>query len=261
VGPTTFPAASLWLASCDRGLNPDWEAAQLVILHESERRRYHGLLRPQRRRQLLMGRVLLRRALSTLFARLPTSWRTTERLGQAPHLASDTPSPVAFSLAHSGDRVACMLASGAMVGVDIEHMGRQRDFLGLAAHCFHPENVRQLQALQVEEQVAGFYRLWTLHEAALKVCNGCNGRRGEYLRGCGRDRAPVFVATLLGEYSLALAMCGDVPLPESIRQFCPGGSIEVQESVIWDHHRVERCIRERSSTPFFPPRPRSGVDI
>jgi 4'-phosphopantetheinyl transferase len=253
--------ADLWLADCGETASPRWERQQLTLLHGSERHRYDALLRPERRRQFLLGRVLLRYALSEMFSGSPASWQIRERPGQAPHLASDTPSPVAFSLAHSGDRVACMLASGAMVGVDIEHMGRQRDFLGLAAHCFHPENVRQLQALQVEEQAAGFYRLWTLHEAALKVCNGCNGRRGEYLRGCGRDRAPVFVATLLGEYSLALAMCGDVPLPESIRQFCPGGSIEVQESVIWDHHRVERCIRERSSTPFFAPRARSGVDI
>jgi hypothetical protein len=148
-----------------------------------------------------------------------------------------------------------------MVGVDIEHMGRQRDFLGLAAHCFHPENVRQLQALQVEEQVAGFYRLWTLHEAALKAFNRCDGVRSKDSYGCGWDLEPVFATVVVGEYSIALAVCGDVPLPESIRQFCPGGSIEVQESVIWDHHRVERCIRERSSTPFFAPRARSGVDI
>lgn len=253
--------ADLWLADCGETASPRWERQQLTLLHVSERYRYDAFLRPERRRQFLLGRVLLRHALSEMFSGSPASWQIRERPGQAPRLASDTPSPVTFSLAHSRDRVACMLASGAMVGVDIEYTGRQRDFLRMAARSFHPEDVRQLQALQAEEQVAGFYRLWTLHEAALKVCNGCNGRRGEYLRGCERDRAPVFVATLLGEYSLALAMCGDVPLPESIRQFCPGGSIEVQESVIWDHHRVERCIRERSSTPFFAPRPRSGVDI
>lgn len=253
--------ADLWIADCGETASPRWERHQLTLLHGSERHRYDAFLRPERRRQFLLGRVLLRCALSDLFGDSPASWDILERPGRAPFLESDTPWPISFSLAHSRDRVACLIASGAMVGVDIEHMGRQRDFLGMAAHSFHPESVRQLQALPVGEQVAGFYRLWTLHEAALKVCNGCDGAWGEVPRGCGRDRAPVFVATLLGEYSLALAMCGDVPLPESIRQFRPGGSIQVQGSVIWDHHRVERHIGERASTPFFAPYSRSGIDV
>ena len=260
VRPTTFPAAILWLASCDREINPDWEAAQLGILHESERQRYHGLLRPQRRRQFLVGRVLLRHALSDLFDGSPASWQIRERPGRAPCLDSATPWPVAFSLAHSRDRVACLLASGAMVGVDIEYTGRQRDVLRMAAHSFHSENVCQLQALQAGERVAGFYRLWTLHEAALKACNGCDGVRSKDPYGCGWDREPMFATAVLGEYSIALAICGDVLLPESIGQVRPGGSIEVQEGVIWDHHRVVGDIRTRSSPPFFAPQPQCGVD-
>jgi 4'-phosphopantetheinyl transferase len=254
VRATAFSAPILWVASCDMGINPDWEAAQLCLLHESERQRYHGLLRPQRRRQFLLGRVLLRHALSDLFNGSPASWQIRERPGQAPRLASNTPSPVTFSLAHSRNRVACMLASGAMIGVDIEYTGRQRDFLCMAAHSFHPENVRQLQALQAGEQAAGFYRFWTLHEAALKACNGCDRVCSKDPYGCGWDPEPMFATAVVGEYSIALAVRGGVLPPQSIKQLYPEGHVEIHKDVDWDLHGVERFIPGGSFPAFFVPR-------
>src|ERR1700693_6170872 len=67
ISPRVFAEASLWLTRCDASTSPEWEAQQLDLLNESERQRYHGFLRPQRRRQFLVGRVLLRHALSDLF--------------------------------------------------------------------------------------------------------------------------------------------------------------------------------------------------
>jgi len=253
--------ADLWLADCGETASPRWERQQLTLLHGSERHRYDAFLRPERRRQFLVGHVLLRHALSDLFDGSPASWQIRERPGQAPRLASDTPSPVTFSLAHSRDRVACLLASGAMVGVDIEYTGRQRDFLRMAARSFHPENVRQLQALQVGEQIAGFYRLWTLHEAALKACNGCDGMRSKDPYGCGWDLEPVFATTVVGEYSIALAVCGGVLPPRSIKQLYPDVRVEIHKDVDWDLHVVECFIPGGSSPAFFAPRPRSGIDI
>lgn len=261
ISPMVFPGATLWLTRCDASTSPEWEVQQLDLLHESERQRYYRFLRPQRRRQFLVGRFLLRHALSEMFSVSPASWQIRECPGQAPRIASDTPSPVTFSLAHSGDRVACMLASGAMVGVDIEYMGRQRDFLGLAAHCFHPENVSQLQALQAGDQFAGFYRLWTLHEAALKAYDGCDGVRSKDPYGCGWDLEPVFATAVVGQHSIALAMCGDVLPPDSIKQLHPGARVEILEDVDWKLHRVERLIPGSSSPAYFAPYSQSGIEI
>jgi len=261
MSPRVVAEASLWLSQCDASTGPEWEIQQLDFLHESERGRYHRFLRPQRRRQFLMGRILLRHALSTLFDRPPASWRITECPGQPPRLASDTPSPVAFGLAHSRDRVVCVVASGATVGVDIEYTGRQRDFLRMAARSFHPENVRHLQVLQAGEQVAAFYRLWTLHEAALKACNGWHGVRTKDPYGCGWDLEPVFATTVVGEYSIALAVCGDVLPPGSIKHLYPEAHVEIHEDVDWDLHRVERFIPGSSSPACFAPYSRSGNDI
>lgn len=258
IPPLVFLEASLWLARCDASTGPEWEVQQLHLLHESEQQRYHRFLRPQRRRQFLMGRVLLRHALSTVFNWPAASWRIAECPGQAPRLTSDTPSPVTFSLAHSRDRVACIVTSGAMVGVDIEYMGRQRDFLRMAARSFHPENVRQLRALQAGEQVAGFYRLWTLHEAAWKAWNGV---RIKDPYGCGWDRESVFATTEVGEYSIALAVRGDVLPPGSIKHFHPEAHVEIHEDVDWDLHKMEGSIPGSSSPAFFAPYPRSGIDL
>lgn len=247
---TAFPAPIIWLASCDRGINQDWEASQLCLLHESERRRYYGFLRPQRRRQFLIGRVLLRHALSDLFAVSPGGWQIRECPGRAPRLASATPVPVTFSLAHSQDRVVCILAKGAMVGVDIEYMGRQRDFLHMAAYFFHPKNVRQLQALHGAEQAGGFYRLWTLHEAAVKLSGGWDSvRNGWY--GYGGDFGPAFATTVVEEYSIAVAVCGGGLLSGAIKQFDPEAGIEVHRDVIWNLYRAERVVQGGATPALF----------
>jgi hypothetical protein len=154
-----------------------------------------------------------------------------------------------------------MLASGATVAVDIEFTGRQRDFLRMAARSFHPENVRQLQVLRGGEQAAGFYRLWTLHEAAWKAWNGCDGVGTKDPYGCGWDLELVFATAVVGEYSIALAVRGDVLPPGSIKQLYPEAHVEIDEDVDWDLHKVEGFIPGSSSPAFFAPYPRSEIDL
>lgn len=258
---TAFPAPIIWLASCDMEINPNWEATQLRLLHESERQRYYELLRPQRRRQFLIGRVLLRHALSDLFDGSPGSWQIRERPGLAPRLVSATPLPVTFSLAHSRDRIVCMLASSRTVGADIEYTGRQRDFLCMAARFFHPENICQLQALHVGERAAGFYRLWTLHEAALKVCSGCDQMLNKDPYGCGGGLEPVFATTVVGDYSIALAMCGGGLPSGAIKQFDTVTCVETCKDVSWDLYKAERVTPGGASPAFFAPCSRSDIVV
>jgi 4'-phosphopantetheinyl transferase len=259
VWATGLAAPIVWLAACDRGIHPDWEASQLCLLHESERQRYCKLLRPQRRRQFLVGRTLLRHALSDLFDGSPESWQIRERPGLAPELASATPSPITFSLAHSRDQVVCILTSGTVVGVDIEYTGRQRDFLCMAARFFHPENVRQLQELQ-EDRAAGFYRLWTLHEAAFKICNESDGV-SKSPNGYGRDPEPVFATTVVGHYSIAVAVRGGGLPSAAIRQFDPEACVEIRKDVSWDLYRAECFVPGGSSPAFFAPCSRSDIVV
>ena len=237
--------AELWLADCGETVSPAWEGSQLALLSESERHRYQAFLRPERRRQFLVGRILLRHALSEMFGGTPAMWRLCERLGGAPSLESATPHPVAFSLSHSRDQVACLLAVGARVGVDIEYAGRQRDCVRMAAHVFHPENARQLQSLGAEERITEFYRFWTLYEAASKACNGCTRARDAHARRSTSEPRLACGAAELGTYRLALAICGDVRPPKSLRRFHAPGTIAMQESVTWDHPGAECADRER----------------
>lgn len=157
-------SATLWLADCSR--DPVDGAA---LLSQSEQQRYAAIQHPQRRRQFLLGRLMLRHMLTRQFDRPLAHWQIAEQPQQAPCLLSTTPQPISFSIAHSRQRVACLLTSDAVAGCDIEYMGKARNILEIAALYFHGQDVQTLAALQGAEQIHTFYCLWTQHEARFKA--------------------------------------------------------------------------------------------
>lgn len=161
------PFAWLWLAECDATQTDT--AAAVASLGETERRRYAAFQRPQRQRQFLLGRSLLRRMLSQRFGTPIEYWQFTERAGQAPRLDSATASPISFSIAHSQQYVACLLGSAARVGCDIEHLGRARNYLAVADHYFTQDEAQQIAAAPEPQRAALFYRRWAQHEATYKA--------------------------------------------------------------------------------------------
>lgn len=76
-----------------------------------------------------------------------------------------------FNLSHSHGLALVAVASGHPVGVDVEWVGRQRDFLALAARELGEEVVAALRAARAEERGAIFYAAWARHEARAK-CHG-----------------------------------------------------------------------------------------
>jgi 4'-phosphopantetheinyl transferase len=138
-------------------------------LGESERERCARFVRAERRRQFIVGRVLLRLALGRLLGLAPRSIALRERPGNAPALDSPALEGVGFSISHSGPWVACAASAACALGLDIECVDGRRDVLALAEQALGPEALAALQALEGDARTHAFYRRWCLHEAGIKL--------------------------------------------------------------------------------------------
>jgi len=230
--------ASLCLVSCS-DIAASMEEKYLGLLSNSERRRYDRFLRPQRRRQFLAGRVLLRHMLSMEFGRPVDTWRFEERAGLPPRLLTELPNPAACSLAHSRDFAICLLTPEGSVGVDIEYLDADRDFLAIATHFYSAAHARRLAALPLDEQRILFYRYWTLNEAVAKM--GPCGDTGWASRqeGSAPNRDLVVVTTILRNYGIAAAIHGDFTVPSTIGLLRPDGLVEPGPYCTWQRHGEE----------------------
>ncbi|HKP64078.1 MAG TPA: 4'-phosphopantetheinyl transferase superfamily protein [Polyangiales bacterium] len=74
-----------------------------------------------------------------------------------------------FNLSHTHGLVACSVAHGADIGVDVEYAERRVDILGVARQVFSPLEVAGLAALSGAPQRERFFELWTLKEAYIKA--------------------------------------------------------------------------------------------
>ncbi|MDO5758107.1 MAG: 4'-phosphopantetheinyl transferase superfamily protein [Rhodobacterales bacterium] len=74
---------------------------------------------------------------------------------------------IGFNLAHTGDTALLAVATGPVLGVDIE-APRAISMDVAEAHFSKPE-IAALKALPREQQIDGFYRCWTRKEAYLKA--------------------------------------------------------------------------------------------
>jgi 4'-phosphopantetheinyl transferase len=91
-----------------------------------------------------------------------------------------------FNVSHSGDVAVYALATNP-VGVDVElargtGAARRRDHVALARRAFGAPVAARLAGLEEDTQEREFLRLWTRHEAALKLAGGGIG--------VGLDHAP-----------------------------------------------------------------------
>ncbi|MET3132916.1 4'-phosphopantetheinyl transferase [Oxalobacteraceae bacterium GrIS 1.11] len=145
--------------------------ALLARLGAAETARYRRFVRPQRQRQFLLGRILLRQAMGQLLGLPSEAFGLTERPGQAPLLTlADTAIPMPFfSLSHSGDWVACALGADCALGLDIEVLDPARDLLALARQAFGVDDAERLAALPGDSRLLAFYGLWSEQEARYKL--------------------------------------------------------------------------------------------
>jgi 4'-phosphopantetheinyl transferase len=168
-------SAAVWLIDGSRFSDADL-AFFLRQLGSSEADRYRAFARPERRRQFLIGRMMLRFAVGHLLGLPCKSLSVEERPTDAPRLVlpSSFEIPPGFSLSHSGKWVACAVSRDASLGLDIELLEPDRDFLEIGRSAFHSDEIAWIEGLPAAARVAAFYQMWSLHEALFKLFSNAN---------------------------------------------------------------------------------------
>ncbi|MCO6419617.1 4'-phosphopantetheinyl transferase superfamily protein, partial [Siccirubricoccus sp. KC 17139] len=166
------PAGEAELARLARGLPREEQARAARFRRQADRQ---GHLAAQ-----ALLRLALRRRLGARHARLLRDANGRPVLGDA---------ATALSLSHAEGLVACAVAQGAAVGLDVESLA------ACAAH--RPEQLAavlpaaeraMIAAAPPERRVALLARLWTLREAVGKALG--TGLGAPELRGCTLQAAP-----------------------------------------------------------------------
>lgn len=130
-----------------------------LTLTPAESRRLAGFQAPARRRQYLAGRWLLRHLCSSTVAGAPHEWSlSAEGVPVAWHKRGYL--APRLSLAHSGGWIAATACHGEAAGVDIELLGKKRDWAALLRH--------EGQRVPAKGRETKFLRYWTAHEAEIK---------------------------------------------------------------------------------------------
>jgi 4'-phosphopantetheinyl transferase len=160
--------AEIFLLDIDE-INDSQITSSLVWLAPTELVRYQRIARQLRQRQFLAGRLLLRYALAKLL-KIPAQHITlTEQERQAPllHIGGMTAQLPYFSISHTGNWAACACSRSIQLGLDIELLDARRDLDAISQHTFHADDVAWLK--RQPDQVAAFYRLWSIKEARYKL--------------------------------------------------------------------------------------------
>ncbi len=147
-------------------------ASSFSWLSEADSVRFHCYRFDRHRKQFLLGRVLIRTALSCYDQSIDLAeWRFTyNEYGKPAIHPEQQTEPLFFNLSHSGERLVLALAKFADIGVDIEYSGKSRRIAAIAGRYFSSKEAMELQSLPLAQQQFRFYQLWTLKEAYIKAC-------------------------------------------------------------------------------------------
>lgn len=160
-----------------------WCACHEEINDASLLKKYHSLLNNVEREQqqrfyfikhqkrYLITRALVRTVLSFYSNITPKEWRFSKNQYGKPfidHLLTDV--PLYFNVSHTEGMIILAVSLEKEIGIDIENIDREIDWLQLAKKNFSPIEYEQLLALSTNQQKERFFDLWTLKEAYIKAC-------------------------------------------------------------------------------------------
>lgn len=147
------------------------EAARCIdTLSAGERKRAARFASARHRLMFIAAHAMLRTALSGYQNVRPEAWTFGEAANGKPVLAERHHGiDLTFNLAHTDDLVACAVARGADVGVDVEAVKSRVHALDVAMRFFSPAEVDELRTCGEGDRDARFIEIWTLKESYIKA--------------------------------------------------------------------------------------------
>jgi 4'-phosphopantetheinyl transferase len=155
-----------WLGDA-RALTAAHVDAALLVLSSQERARHDRLALAPDRRDYVASRALLRLALGAHLGSSPDAIEIGADAHGRPSVAAAP--HVSVSVTRARGIVACAVATGCTVGIDLEAVDGRVRALDVARDCFCPEEAAVLAACRDEERPARFCQLWALKESLLKA--------------------------------------------------------------------------------------------
>lgn len=126
--------------------------------------------RSRKARELtLIGRALMRYALSHHEGGDPAGWRFARGPFGKPFTTGERRESAAFNVAHTEGLVLCAVGPVDAIGVDAEHVERRNALDAIAQRFFAPTEAAALSALPQPHRKVEFFRYWTLKEAFIKA--------------------------------------------------------------------------------------------
>jgi 4'-phosphopantetheinyl transferase len=141
----------------------------LSTLSRSELARYRRMRSPERRLHFVVGRSLIRHALSR-YANVPArTWRLASN--EHGRLTVEWPRScrnIHFSLSHTSGLVALAISPIAEIGIDVENVERPVEVSDVSQLVFTDRELHRISHSGRDEKDV-FFELWTLKEAYIKA--------------------------------------------------------------------------------------------
>lgn len=161
--------AAVWWLTLDDVSEADWRR-WATLLDEQEAARAARFYFEADRQQFIAAHALTRCMLSAFGSRAAADWRFAKGRYDKPEVEPpDGAPPLRFNLSHTRGLVACAVARGRDIGVDVESLSRPGPDLSIADAYFSPSEVSLLRAQPEALQRETFFRLWTLKESYIKA--------------------------------------------------------------------------------------------
>ena len=145
---------------------PDGALARLEqCLSEDEHQRAATYYRPEHIRRFILARAFLREVLAAYRKVGAHEVLFRYETNGKPLLAGGD---FEFNLSHSEDIACVAVTRGRRVGIDVEVIRENRDFLDIARRFFAPSEAARVEQVHGAERAREFFAYWTCKEAYLK---------------------------------------------------------------------------------------------
>ena len=146
------------------------------VLSEDERSRCDRYRLAADRRDYAAAHTLLRTSLSRYRNIEPQAWKfVAGTYGKPEHANRTCPSrkSLTFNLSRTRGIVACAIAPGAEIGIDVETTNLTFDYSDIMSRYCTREEIAQIERCSKRDRASRFIELWTLKEAYIKAMGGC----------------------------------------------------------------------------------------
>ena len=149
---------------CDDG---QWQPLRALLSNDEQIKADRYLFEKHRRRYILC-RATLRNLLGSYLDRAPDTFRFAYNSHGKPFIANDD-SGLRFNISHSGEIMLAAFVLNSEIGIDIEAIQQDIDYLGIGQRWFSELELNTLLKLPEHERVGAFFRAWSRKEAYIKA--------------------------------------------------------------------------------------------